>query len=113
VSQEQGIITLLHPEFYMETSLGRNSGIEFQFKGDYYINSKRAYLLKTRDKREIPLTNREAEWETIVEYKYRAHRLFHVKPRVGWKDEWNLSSPENNLSSRHKQEFSAGLGVEW
>ncbi len=112
-SQNSGLITQLHPEFYMETSLGRNSGIEFQFKGDYFVNSKRSFILKTPSKKEIPLTNKETEWETIVEYKYRAHRLFHLKPRVSWLDEWYLSSPENNLSGRHTQEFSAGIGLEW
>lgn len=112
-SQDNGMITKVHPEFYMETSLGRNTGIELQFKGDYYVNSKRAYILKTQKGDQIRLTNREAELESIIELKYRANRMFHVKPRVGWKDDWYLSSPENNLRSRHKQEFSAGLGVEW
>lgn len=111
-SKDNGLITRLHPEFFMETSLGRNLGVEFQFKGDYYFNSKRAYILKTQDGDQIRLTNKEAEFESIAELKYRAHRMFHIKPRVSWHDEWNLSSPENRLRSRHTQEFTAAVGVE-
>lgn len=111
-SQDAGLITRIRPEFFMETSMGRNSGIEFQFRGDYFFNSKRATIIKKPNGDQIRITNREAEFQTVIEYKYRLNRKFWLKPRIGWFDEWNLSSPENGLSSRHTQDFQAAMGVE-
>lgn len=112
-SQNSGTITRIRPEYFLETSLGRHSGIELQFKGEYFVNSKDAYTFKTQQGREITTTNKEAEFESVIEYKYRVNRLFYLKPRVSWLDEWKLSSPSNRLSSRHTQDFGAGVGVEW
>lgn len=112
-SQNNGMITQVHPEFYMETSLGRHWGVEFQFKGDYYFNSKRAYSFKTESGEVIQTTNKEVELESIIEARYRINRLFAFKPRILWHDEWYLSSPSNNRASRHNQEFSYGAGLEY
>lgn len=112
-SQNNGMITQIHPEYYLETSLGRNWGVEIQFKGDYFVNSKRAYSFKTESGNVIQTTNKEVELESIVEARYRINRLFAFKPRILWHDEWYLSSPSNNRASRHTQEFSYGAGIEF
>lgn len=112
-SRNNGMITQLHPEYYLETSMGRYWGIELQFKGDYFVNSKQAYSFKTGSGKEIQTTNKEVELESIIEARYRINRLFALKPRVLWHDEWYVSSPENNKPSRHNQEFAFGVGIEY
>ena len=112
-SRNNGMITQLHPEYYLETSLGRYWGVELQFKGDYFVNSKRAYSFTTGSGNVIQTTNKETELESIIEARYRINRLFAFKPRILWHDEWYVSSPENNKPSRHNQEFAYGFGIEY
>jgi hypothetical protein len=112
-SRNNGMITQIHPEYYLETSLGRHWGVELQFKGDYFFNSKRAYSFKTESGTVIQTTNKEVELESIAELRYRINRFFAFKPRILWHDEWYLSSPSNNKASRHNQEFSYGAGFEF
>lgn len=112
-SQNNGMIAQIHPEYYLETSFGRSSGVELQLKGDYFFQSKRAYSFTTGGGDVIQTTNKETELETIIEFRQRLNSKFNLKPRVSWHDEWFLSSPVNNRASRHTQEFAVGMGLEW
>jgi hypothetical protein len=112
-SANNGMIAQIHPELFFETSFRRGSGIEVAFKGDYYLQSKKAYSFKTESGRTIFTTNKEAELESYIEFNQKLSSKFNLKPRVSWFDEWKHSSPANGFESSHSTEFSIGLGLDW
>ncbi len=108
-----GMITQLHPELFLETTLRRGTSLEIAFKGDYYFHSQKAYKFKTESGKEIFTSNKSAELESYIELNQKLNSKFSLKPRVAWFDEWKHRSPVNGFSSTHKTAFAAGVGLDW
>lgn len=112
-SRDNGLITRLRPEFYMETSIQRGTGIEFGFRGDYYVQSRRAVLVTNSQGIQRAQSLLEAELESYVEVNQKINSKFALRPRLTWFDEWRYGSSENNLDSRHVTQLAIALGLDW
>lgn len=112
-SRDNGMITRLRPEFYMETSFRRGTGMEIGFRGDYYVQSQKTVTFRADDGSTRVSRLMEAELESYIEINQKINRKFFFRPRLTWFDEWRYGSPANNLQSTHTTRFAAAAGLDW
>lgn len=119
-SQTTRMIARTRAEFILEREFENPWILSYVFKGDYYLQSQRAYLDKKTKKREDGLYvrdprggNREWTLEHYLETTYKVVRDFHLKAQAGFDEEWRFGSEEEQIEGLHSTELKASVGFQF
>lgn len=118
-SQASKMVTKLRFEAYFEYSIGRFSSITYGVKPDIYWQRQTAYFDPETPqyndgnfKKDPRTTTKQYALEHYVEAVIDLNRMFSLKPKVGFDEDWAYSSSVEELEGSHRTKLRAGVGLE-